>query len=142
MKKPLVALSFFGAFLILFSSGCFLVDPSIKVVLLIENFKKYWEQEDPAALAGLYTDPAHINTATKTFAQIENTYDGMFSGRGVVSFTFISEKDIDFNATLTEADVQFTAVIDYTSGPNETKTYVWKVKRAGTRWLIYRSNNY
>jgi hypothetical protein len=66
----------------------------------------------------------------------------MFSGRSVVSFTLTSEKDVDFNATFSEADVQFTAVIDYTSGPDETKTYVWKVKRAGTEWLINRSNNY
>lgn len=141
--KKIVLLSFLsGLFLIVLLGGCFLAAPTVKVINLIDNFKKHWEGENPTALAALYTDPARINTAVKSYDKIMNTYEGLFSGRDVVSFNFIGDKSINLNASLTEGDVQFTAVIDYNLGPDDNKVYVWKVKKIGTKWLIAVANNY
>ncbi|MBN2219571.1 MAG: hypothetical protein JW697_04775 [Kosmotogaceae bacterium] len=129
------------AILLMLLSGCFFIDPMVKVSLLVSNFESYWEDENAVGLAGLYTNPALINTAVKSYSQIIDAYSSRFEGRDVIFFNR-GDVEVDFNVGVTEATVQFSAVIDWTSGPDDYRTYSWTVKKISGNWFISRSNEY
>lgn len=68
MKKIILSISSLVVVLLLLS-GCFILGPTIKVSGLVSDFEKYWEAENSVELAGLYTNPAVINTATKSYSR-------------------------------------------------------------------------
>jgi len=114
-------------------SGCFIIDPVIKISGLVKDFEKYWEAEDAVGLAGLYTNPALINTAVKSYSQIVDAYSSRFEGRNVTYFNRNSDVEVDLGEGATEATVEFDAIISWTSGPVDYRTYVW-MESAESGW--------
>jgi len=141
MKRIILSISCIAVLLMLLS-GCFIIDPVIKISGLVKDFEKYWEAENAAGLAGLYTNPSLINTAVKSYSQIVDAYSSRFEGRNVIYFNRNSDVEVDLGEGATEATVEFDAVISWTSGPVDYRTYVWKVQKAAGKWLISRSNEY
>ncbi len=139
--KRIILITSFMAILLMLLSGCFFIDPMVKVTKLVSDFKKYWEDENAVGLAGLYTDPALINTAMKSYSQIKDAYSSRFEGRDVIFFNR-GDVEVDFNVGATEATVEFSAVIDWTSGPGDDRIYSWTVKKLSGNWFISRSNEY
>jgi len=139
--KRIILITSFMAILLMLLSGCFFIDPMVKVTKLVSDFEEYWEYENAVGLAGLYTDPALINTAMKSYSQIKDAYSSRFEGRDVDSFNK-GNVDVHFNVGATEATVEFSAVIDWTSGLDDHSTYEWTVKKLSGNWFISRSNEY
>ncbi|KUK81920.1 MAG: Uncharacterized protein XD94_0259 [Mesotoga prima] len=141
MKKIILSILSLVVVLLLLS-GCFILGPTIKVSGLVSDFEKYWEAENSVELAGLYTNPAIINTATKSYSQIIDAYSSRFEGRNVIHFDRTSNVDVDFNEGVTEAGVEFSVEIKWNSGPIDYRTYIWRIKNESGKWLISRSNEY
>jgi len=139
--KRIILITSFMAILLMLLSGCFFIDPMVKVTKLVSDFEEYWEDENAVGLAGLYTNPAVINSASKTSSQIIDAYSSRFEGRDVYSFNK-GNVDVHFNVGATEATVGFSAVINWTSGPDDDRIYSWTVKKISGNWFISRSNEY
>ena len=139
--KRIILITSSLAIMLMLLSGCFFIDPMVKISILVSNFESYWEDENAVGLAALYPNPAAINTPIKTCLQIIDAYSSRFGGREVVSFNN-GDVDVHFNVGTTEATVEFSTAIDWTSGPDVHRTYNWMVKKSSGNWSISRSNEY
>ncbi len=104
--------------MLLLLSGCFIFRPDDKGEWTCERFREVLGSgENSVELAGLYTNPAVINTASKSHSQIIDAYSSRFEGRNVIHFDRTSNVDVDFNEGVTEARVEFSVEIKWNSGP-------------------------